>query len=122
MLNQTVAEGIQPPDVYMLTRQMFHIPVALGMNYQVHGCPMVLINFDARLALETIQRERVSAFLGITTMLNWMMADEGFENYDLSSLRLVQYGGGLMPTSIIKDVVAKLPCKIIQGYGQINLS
>ena len=69
MLNQTVAERIVATDVYMLTGQMFHIPVALAMNYQAHGCPLVLINFDAQLALEVIQRERVSAFLGITTML-----------------------------------------------------
>ena len=118
MLNQTVAEGIQPTDVYMLTGQMFHIPVLLAVNYLQHGRPLVLMNFDAKLALELIQQEKVSGFLGITTMLNWMLAVEGFENYDLSSLRLVQYGGGPMPTSIIKQVVAKLPCRIIQGYGQ----
>ena len=33
MLNQTVAERIVPSDVYMLTGQMFHIPVLLAMNY-----------------------------------------------------------------------------------------
>ncbi|CAN0580082.1 unnamed protein product, partial [Ectocarpus sp. 12 AP-2014] len=40
MLNQTVAERIVPTDVYMLTGQMFHIPVALAMNYMAHGCPL----------------------------------------------------------------------------------
>ncbi|MGC6476369.1 MAG: AMP-binding protein [Parvibaculales bacterium] len=118
MLNQTVAEGIQPTDVYMLTGQMFHIPVLLAVNYLQHGRPLVLMNFDAKLALELIEQEKVSGFLGITTMLNWMLAVEGFENYDLSSLRLVQYGGGPMPSRVIKEVVEKLPCKIIQGYGQ----
>ena len=97
MLNQTVAERIVPTDVYMLTGQMFHIPVALAMNYMAHGCPVVLMNFEARQALEIIQQEKVSAFLGITTMLNWMMAVEGFDDYDLSSLRNIQYGGGPMP-------------------------
>jgi acyl-CoA synthetase (AMP-forming)/AMP-acid ligase II len=118
MLNQTVAERVVATDVYMLTGQMFHIPVALGMNYMAHGCPMVLINFDAKLALEVIQQERVSAFLGITTMLNWMMAVEGFENYDISSLRNIQYGGGPMPRSVVADALEKFPCTIIQGYGQ----
>ncbi|MEL0334020.1 MAG: class I adenylate-forming enzyme family protein, partial [Halieaceae bacterium] len=32
MLNQSIAERIVPTDVYMLTGQMFHIPVALAMN------------------------------------------------------------------------------------------
>ncbi|ARN75497.1 AMP-binding protein [Oceanicoccus sagamiensis] len=118
MINQTVAERVVPSDVYMLTGQMFHIPVALGMNYHAHGCPMVLINFDARLALETIHKERVSAFLGITTMLNWMMADEKFAEFDLSSLRNIQYGGGPMPSSVVAAALDAFPCTIIQGYGQ----
>jgi acyl-CoA synthetase (AMP-forming)/AMP-acid ligase II len=118
MLNQTVAERIVPSDVYMLTGQMFHIPVALAMNYQAHGCPLVLINFEAKLALEVIQRERVSAFLGITTMLNWMMAVEDFEQYDLSSLRNIQYGGGPMPRNVVEAALNAFPCTLIQGYGQ----
>ncbi len=118
MLNQTVAERIVPSDVYMLTGQMFHIPIALAMNYQAHGCPLVLINFEARLALDVIQRERVSAFLGITTMLNWMMAVEDFDSFDLSSLRNIQYGGGPMPHKVVAAALAAFPCTLIQGYGQ----
>ena len=118
MLNQSIAERIVPTDVYMLTGQMFHIPVALAMNYMAHGCPVVLINFDAKLALDVIQKERVSAFLGITTMINWMMAVEGFEDYDLSSLRNFQYGGGPMPRSVVEAALEAFPCTMIQGYGQ----
>ena len=118
MLNQTVAERIVPNDVYMLTGQMFHIPVALAMNYIAHGCPCVLMNFDAKIALELIQKENVSAFLGITTMLNWMMAVDGFKDYDLSSLRNIQYGGGPMPETVVKAALKAFPCTIIQGYGQ----
>ena len=118
MLNQSIAERIVPTDVYMLTGQMFHIPVALAMNYMAHGCPVVLINFDAKLALDVIQKERVSAFLGITTMINWMMAVEGFEKYDLSSLRNFQYGGGPMPRSVVEAALEAFPCTMIQGYGQ----
>ena len=118
MLNQTVAERIVPSDVYMLTGQMFHIPVALAMNYMAHGCPVVLMNFDAAEALQIIEAERVSAFLGITTMLNWMMAAEGFDRCDLSSLRNIQYGGGPMPATVVKAALDAFPCTLIQGYGQ----
>jgi len=118
MLNQTVAERIVPTDVYMLTGQMFHIPVALSMNYMAHGCPVVLVNFEARQALQIIERERVSAFLGITTMLNWMMAVEDFADFDISSLRNIQYGGGPMPATVVKAALENFPCTLIQGYGQ----
>ncbi len=118
MLNQTVAERVVPTDVYMLTGQMFHIPIVLAINYMSHGCPVVLINFEAKLALEVIQREKVSAFLGITTMLNWMMAVDDFDRYDLSSLRNIQYGGGPMPPKVVKAALKSFPCTLIQGYGQ----
>ncbi len=118
MLNQTVAERIVPSDVYMLTGQMFHIPIGLAVNYMAHGCPLVLVNFEARQALEVIQAEGVTAFLGITTMLNWMMAVDDFDNYDLSSLRNIQYGGGPMPMSVVKAALQSFPCTLIQGYGQ----
>jgi long-chain acyl-CoA synthetase len=118
MLNQTVAERIVPSDVYMLTGQLFHVPVLLAINYLAHGCPLALMNFEARLALELIARERVSAFLGITTMLNWMMAEPGFDRFDLSSLRNVQYGGGPMPANVVAAALEAFPCTLIQGYGQ----
>lgn len=118
MLNQTVAERIVATDVYMLTGQMYHIPIVLAMNYQKHGCPLVLVNFEAKQALEIIQEERVSAFLGITTMLNWMMAVPGFDSFDISSLRNIQYGGGPMPSSIVRQALDSFPCTLIQGYGQ----
>ena len=118
MLNQTVAERIVPSDVYMLTGQMFHIPIVLAINYLAHGCPLVLMNFDAKLAMDLIQEEKVSAFLGVTTMLNWMMAVPGFDDYDISSLRNIQYGGGPMPSRVIKEAMEKFPCTLIQGYGQ----
>lgn len=118
MINQTVAERVVPTDVHMLTGQMFHIPVGLAFNYMAHGCPVVLINFEAKLALEVIEKERVSTFLGITTMLNWMMAVDNFADYDLSSLRNIQYGGGPMPHSVVKAALDTFPCTIIQGYGQ----
>lgn len=118
MLNQTVAERIVPTDVYMLTGQMYHIPIVLAMNYLKHGCPLVLVNFEAKQALEIIEAERVSAFLGITTMLNWMMAVPGFASFDLSSLRNIQYGGGPMPSSVVRAALESFPCTLIQGYGQ----
>ncbi|MEK9870703.1 MAG: AMP-binding protein, partial [Gammaproteobacteria bacterium] len=51
-------------------------------------------------------------------MLNWMMAVDGFENYDISSLRNIQYGGGPMPATVVKAALEAFPCTLIQGYGQ----
>jgi len=117
MWNQTVAERIVPSDVHMVTGQLFHIVCSLAFNYTRHGCPIVLTNFEAQKALEIIETERVSAFLGVTTMLNWMMAVPDFSSYDVSSLRNIQYGGGPMPTSVIKAALEAFPCTLDQVYG-----
>ena len=118
MVNQAVAERIADDDVYMLLGQMFHIPVVLAMTYLAHGRPVVLMNFEPRETLQAIEAERVSAFLGITTMLNYMMAVEDFDRHDLSSLRLIKYGGGPMAESVVREIMERFPCDLMQGYGQ----
>jgi acyl-CoA synthetase (AMP-forming)/AMP-acid ligase II len=118
MVNQAAAERITDDDIYMLLGQMFHIPVVLAMTYLAHGRPVVLMNFEPGQTLETIEAERVSAFLGITTMLNYMMAVEDFDRYDLSSLRQIMYGGGPMAESVVRQIMERFPCDLMQGYGQ----
>lgn len=118
MLNQDHAERVRPDDTYLLLGQMFHIPILLAMTYLSRGRPIVLLNFEPRATLATIEQERVSGFLGVTTMLNYLLAVEGLERYDLSSLRLVKYGGGPMGEDVVKEALARLPCDLMQGFGQ----
>jgi acyl-CoA synthetase (AMP-forming)/AMP-acid ligase II len=117
MLNQNAAEQAQPTDVYLLLGQMFHIPIVLAMNMLSHGRPVVLLNFEPQATLQVIEQERVSGFLGVTTMLNYLLAED-LESYDLSSLRLVQYGGGPMGEDVVREALSRLPCDLMQGYGQ----
>jgi acyl-CoA synthetase (AMP-forming)/AMP-acid ligase II len=42
----------------------------------------------------------------------------GFASFDLSSLRNIQYGGGPMPSSVVRAALESFPCTLIQGYGQ----
>lgn len=118
MVNQASAERVAPDDVYLLLGQMFHIPVVLAMTYLAHGQPVVLMNFEPRQTLEVIEAERVSGFLGITTMVNYMMDVPGFDRFDLSSLRLVKYGGGPMAEATVRRCMEAFPCDLMQGYGQ----
>ena len=118
MLNQDGAERVRPSDVYLLTGQMFHIPVVLAMNVLSHGRPVVLMNFTPRGALEVIEQERVSGLLAITVMLNYMLDVADFGSFDLSSLRRLQYGGGPMPEAVVRRALEALPCDIEQSFGQ----
>jgi acyl-CoA synthetase (AMP-forming)/AMP-acid ligase II len=88
------------------------------MTYSAHGRPVVLTNFEPRQTLEVIEAERVSGFLGITTMLSYMLAVPDFDRFDLSSLRVVKYGGGPMAESVVRQIMERFPCGLMQGYGQ----
>lgn len=118
MLNQDATERVGDRDVYLLLGQMFHIPVVLAMNYLTRGRPVVLLNFEPRNTLAVIEQERVTGFLGVTTMLNYLLAVDDLESYDLSSLRIVQYGGGPMGEDVVREALQRLPCDLQQGYGQ----
>ena len=123
ILNMTVAERISPSDVYLILGQMFHIAVLLPHSYLFHGARVVILNFEPRRTLEVIQNEFVTCFLGITTMLNYMLDVPDFANFNTGSLRLIGYGGGPMSATTLRRVMAAFPnAGFIQYMGQTELS
>lgn len=118
IINNTVGETISAKDVYMLTGQLFHSAAILAVSFLAHGCTVILMNFEPRLAMELIHRERVTKFMGITTMINWMMSVENFESYDTKSLRHIMYGGGPLPAAVIRQAIAKFNCDFVGVFGQ----
>jgi len=83
------------------------------------GATWVMVpQFEAREVMETIQRERLTACWFAPAMLNFMTQLEGSEAFDLSSLRLIQYGGGPMPPRVLRDAARLFGCSFMQVYGQ----
>lgn len=118
MLNNTAVERIIPTDKYLLMSPMFHSPVMLAMNYLTHGCPVVLMTFEAQLALAAIESTRATAFIGMRTMLQSManVIQEG-AHFDLSSIRNIQYGGSPMGTSFVPTLFNTFPGDFMQCFG-----
>ncbi len=123
IINMTAAEKISPGDVYLILGQMFHIAVLLPHSYLFHGARVVILNFEPRKTLEVIQAELVTSFLGITTMLNYMLDVPEFAQFDTSYLRLIGYGGGPMSVTTLRRAMAAFPnAGFIQYMGQTELS
>jgi acyl-CoA synthetase (AMP-forming)/AMP-acid ligase II len=65
-----------------------------------------------------MQTHSVSVLPCSPTFLNMMYLDGVFEEYDLSSLRMVTYGTERMPEELLKKVAARLPkVKFLQTFG-----
>jgi acyl-CoA synthetase (AMP-forming)/AMP-acid ligase II len=73
------------------------------------GSQIALINFEATLALETIEREKITFTNLVPTTIQMLLAREDISRYDLSSLEVLLYGGSPMPEPVLRDAMLKLP-------------
>jgi fatty-acyl-CoA synthase len=72
--------------------------------------------FDARRALELIERRRVTTMMGVPANYLFMSHEPRFASADLSSLRLAVVGGAPMPEALL-EVWSARGVEIVQGYG-----
>ncbi len=123
MMNMTVAERITSDDVYVIMGQMFHIAVLLPHGYMFHGAKVIILNFEPRRVLEIIQEHRVTSFLAISTMMNYIMDVPDFDQFDTRSLRLLSYGGGPFAPATLERAMKKFPgIGFLQYMGQTEVS
>ncbi len=123
MMNMTVAERITSEDVYVIMGQMFHIAVLLPHGYMFHGAKVIILNFEPRRVLEIIQEHRVTSFLAISTMMNYIMDVPDFSRFDTSTLRLLSYGGGPFAPATLERAMKHFPgIGFLQYMGQTEVS
>ena len=67
--------------------------------------------------LHAIQEEKVTAVAWVPALAHRLVEFEHLENYNVSSLQKMMCGGQAVTPELVKDVNAKLGCKMINGYG-----
>ncbi len=96
-----------PPMAFMLCVPLFHVtglvPVMLGSF--VSGAKLVMTHrWDPDRALELIEQERVTNFVGVPTMSWDLLEAPTFSSRDTSSLRSVGGGGAPMPPELVQRI------------------
>ena len=124
IVNQQIAEKGEPWDVFLTLTPLYHIGAEwTSMGYMFHGCTNVIMErFDVLEFMKAVERERVTVCLFMATMLLFVINHPDFAKYDLSSLRLIIYGGGPMPEAVLRESMEKIGCNFIGGYGQTETS
>ncbi len=97
----------RPQAAIMLCVPLFHVtglvPVMLGAF--VGGSKLVMTyKWDPDRALELIEQEQVTSFVGVPTMSWDMLEAPTFADRDTSSLRSVGGGGAPMPPELVKRI------------------
>ncbi|AMA73923.1 MULTISPECIES: fatty acid--CoA ligase [Aneurinibacillus] len=88
---------------------------------QVGATNVLLHHFDASRVLYTIEKEKVTHMFAAPTMVNMLLYADDFEAYDLSSLRLLEYGGASMAPVLIREFEEKVGADLIQIYGTTEM-
>ena len=109
-----------PEGVVLGVLPMFHLTgMQANMNVPIQlGCTTVLMTrWDRDVAAELIQRHRVTAITGITTMIVDFLAKPDLGQFDLSSLQRIGGGGAAMPEAVAARLEARFGLPFLEGYG-----
>lgn len=107
-------------DRLLLVLPLFHIyGMNVGMNAMLrHGGTLILVvRFEPVPVLEQLQRHRCTIFLGAPPMYVAWVNTPGIENFDLSSLRVVNSGAAALPVPVLTRFEELTGVRIQEGYG-----
>ncbi|MDX3110879.1 class I adenylate-forming enzyme family protein, partial [Nonomuraea angiospora] len=96
MAGKDVAAAAGTRRVTLLTVPLFHVTgcfSALTTTMFAGGGLVLMYKWDPEQALRLIERERVTAMIGVPTNAWQLMSHPDFGKYDLSSLATLGYGG-----------------------------
>ena len=114
-------DGPEVPTSFILIVPLFHVTgcVPVMMSCFVAGLKLaIMYKWDPEKALEMIEREQITNFVGVPTQSWDLVNSPAFSKYDTSSLRAVGGGGAPSPASLVGKVQDKVKNGNPQlGYG-----
>jgi len=111
--------------VYLNVAPMFHAANMCGMLSATMSASAQAFTaaFEPERTMRVIEKHRVTHAVMVPTMVNMLAHHPAIGDYDLSSLKLLLYGGSPMAESVIARVEDVLPeLRMVQGYGQTETS
>jgi long-chain acyl-CoA synthetase len=111
----------EPEPAFILIVPLFHVTgsVPVMLTTFAFGVKLVMMyRWSAERALELIERERVTAFVGVPTQSWDLLESPRFADFDTSSLRLIGGGGAPAPTPLVRRVASSFAAgRPSLGYG-----
>lgn len=106
---------------FLQVSPLFHL-AGLGPSYAVTalgGTHFFLPQFSVEDLLSKLSEHRCTCTNLVPTMINWMLAREDLDSYNLSALRHLAYGASAISLPTLERLLAKFPeLTFSQFYGQ----
>jgi long-chain acyl-CoA synthetase len=114
-----IKEGSQP--AALLSVPLFHVTGAVPLmlvSFAVGRKIVMMPKWDARAAMELIQREKITNFTGVPLMSFEIMSHPDRHKYDLSTLQGLAGGGAPRPVEHVRRLAEAFPsAPPALGYG-----
>jgi long-chain acyl-CoA synthetase len=110
---------------WLVVAPMFHAAGTIGALATIWagGSHVILPGFDPAAALDTIERERITATLLVPTMLAALAEEQSERPRDVSSLRYLSHGGSPVATQVLHAARAAFPdASLLHVYGATETS
>jgi long-chain acyl-CoA synthetase len=118
--------GAGEQNAYLLSVPLFHATGChsiLVTNLLVGGKLVMMHRWDPGRALELIERERITTFGGVPTMVLQVLDHPDFAKRDTSSVRSVGYGGAPAPPELVRRIAQHFHSSpASNGYGLTETS
>jgi long-chain acyl-CoA synthetase len=119
------AGAVEPP-VLILTVPLFHATGCHSMLLSqafLGGTLLFMRRWDPEVALDLMERERVTAFSGVPTMAWDIMNSPSLDDHDLSTVKSFGGGGAAAPPELVRRIHERFPSTgIATGYGLTETS
>jgi acyl-CoA synthetase (AMP-forming)/AMP-acid ligase II len=121
----TIAElHLMDSDVWIHVAPLFHLADAWATwaITWIGGTHVLVREFDPKVVLEAIEREKVTLTNLIPTMLNLMVNYPDVGKFNYGSLRVLLSGGAPIAPEVVRKIIETFKCDYIQTYGMTETS
>jgi long-chain acyl-CoA synthetase len=122
-LNRDYLDEIRPPNIFasILNVPMFHLTGLVSQflcSFRQKRKMVMMHKWDPDEALGLIEKERITAFIGVPSMSWDLITSPHFEEFDTSSLLVMSGGGAARPMKHVEEMEKRLGRHIARiGYG-----
>jgi long-chain acyl-CoA synthetase len=111
--------GVGPGDVVFGAAPLAHVfgqSAALNMTIAAGASLALMQRFEPAAALDLIERERVSVFLGVPTMAIALLRASD-ETGAAPAMRVAHTGGAPLAVETLRTFSERFDCAVLEGYG-----
>lgn len=117
-IDSAIGLGLDWRDSWLHSAPLFHLVDAWAVwAMPLIGAPQIPLHFTPDQFLAVVEKLRPTATALPPTLISLICSHPKLQSTDLSSLRLIMYGGSPMPLGVLSKAMDLIPTSYMHAYG-----